>query len=166
MNRVVAAGACANTTRGCSPVPEATQPIPLVLVDVVAPNPETATKTLELVTAEFSVALENLQHQARVPDEMMVEPFVVSPPGTPVAATPSRTRSTLSILFAGVGLAVVVAVVADALLNRRRRRRTETTTADATSGTALPRNGQTNAAEPETPDPAPEDSPKETTEAR
>lgn len=122
VNRVVSAGGMSQYNARMFPVPEATQPIPLVLIDVVAPEPDTSSKTLELVTAEFSTALENLQRQAKVPPEMMVEPFVVSPPSTPTAAMPSRTRSSMSIFVAGAGLAVVVSVIADALLSRRRKR--------------------------------------------
>ena len=48
----------------------------------------------------------------------------MSPPSDPIAAMPTRTRSTATIGVAGLGLAVLVAVLTDVLLGRFRKRRT------------------------------------------
>src|SRR4029077_1558583 len=100
------------------------QPVPLVMIEETAPDPASATKTLELVTDEMSSVLEQIQKQANVPPEMAVDSFVVSPPSDPIAAMPTRTRSTATIGVAGLGLAVLVAVLTDVLLGRFRKRRT------------------------------------------
>lgn len=123
VNRVVALGGMPDYTARLFPVPPTAPPIPLVMIEDSSPDPESTTKTLELVTKEISTSLENLQKQANVPPEMMVETFVVSAPSTPIAAMPSRTRSTASIFVAGLGLTVVVTVLVDVLLGRAVRRR-------------------------------------------
>ncbi|MGB3673027.1 MAG: hypothetical protein WA988_01140, partial [Candidatus Nanopelagicales bacterium] len=64
-----------------------------------------------------------LQKQANVPDSELANSFVVSPPRVPLAGTPSRIRSTLTIFCAGAGIAVVLAVVVDLITVRIRARR-------------------------------------------
>lgn len=122
VNRVVALGGLPDYTARLFPVPANAQPIPLVMIEETAPDPAAATKTLELVSDEMSSSLESIQKQANVPPEMMVEAFVVSPPSTPVAAMPTRTRSTASIAVAGIGLSILATVLVDVLLVRRRQR--------------------------------------------
>ncbi len=92
------------------------------MIEESAPDPAAATKTLELVTNEMTAVLETIQRQAHVPADMMVESFVVSPPSEPIAAMPTRTRSTASIFVAGLGLSVLVTVLVDVLLVRLRKR--------------------------------------------
>lgn len=130
VNHVVALGGMPDYIARMFPVPANAQPVPLVMVEQTAPDPASATRTLELVSNEMSSALERIQKQANVPAEMTVNSFVVSPPSEPVAAMPTRTRSTASIAIAGTGLSILVAVLADVLLLRIRRRRG--------SGTAAP----------------------------
>jgi len=122
VDRVVAAGGLPNYTAKLFPVPAATAPIPLVMIEESASDPAAATKTLELVTNEMTATLETLQRQARVPADQMVETFVVSPPTEPIGGMPTRTRSTASIFVAGLGLSVLVTVLVDVLLVRRRKR--------------------------------------------
>jgi hypothetical protein len=122
VDRVVAAGGLANYSAKLFPVPETSPPIPLVMIEDAAPDPAEATKTLELVTNEMTASLESIQKQARVPAEMMVDSFVVSPPSPPIAAMPTRTRSTIAIFVAGLGLSVMFTVLVDVLLVRRRKR--------------------------------------------
>ncbi len=122
VNRVVALGGMPDYSARMFPVPANSQPVPLVMVEQTAPTPTAASHTLELVTNEMSSALERIQDQANVPKEMMVSAFVVSPPSEPVAAMPTRTRSTASIAVAGIGLSVLATVLVDVVLSRRARR--------------------------------------------
>jgi hypothetical protein len=96
--------------------------LPLISIDFTDVDPDAVTRTLELVIAQSDVALEALQQQARVPKDQMVKTFVVSPPSAPAAGMPARTRSTIAVFVAGLGLSVVLAVLADVLLSRRRQR--------------------------------------------
>jgi hypothetical protein len=130
VNRVVAAGGQPNFDARLFPVPATSPPIPLVMIDVAAPTAQAATKTLELAGMELRSSLENIQSEAKVPRDMTVESFVVSPPSEPVAAVPSRTRSTMSVIVGGLGLAILVSVLADVLLGRRRKRRRKVPTPD------------------------------------
>lgn len=118
VDRVVAAGGLPTYVSKMFPVPATMQQLPLIMVEVTDADPAAVTTTLDLVVAQADVTLRNLQQNARVPDDQMVEPFVVSPPGEPAVGTPSRTRSTIAIFFAGAGLAVLVTVIADLLLTR------------------------------------------------
>jgi hypothetical protein len=69
----------------------------------------------------------------------MVKAFVASPPSAPTAGMPSRTRSTVAIFIAGVGIATVVGVVIDVLLMRWKARRQKRREARAeTPGAAQP----------------------------
>lgn len=124
--RVVAAGGLPTYVSKMFPVPATMGQLPLIMIEVTDPDPAAVTRTLDLVVAQADVTLRNLQQNARVPDDQMVAPFVVSPPGDPAAATPSRTRSTVAIFVAGAGLSVLVTVLFDVVLSRlgaRRRRR-------------------------------------------
>lgn len=155
VDRVLADGGMPDFSARLFPVPETAPPIPLVMLEQTAPDPGSAIKTLELVTAEMDATLESIQQQARVPEDMMVESFVVSPPSTPIAAMPSRTRSTTMVFGAGIGLSVLVTVLLDTLLMRRRQRTASPPPADReaepvssgriTGGTASP-NGASPAA--------------------
>lgn len=122
VDQVVGAGGQPGYVARMFPV-EGTMPqLPLVMIEATEADPDAATKTLELVIAQSAETLRNLQHQARVPEDQMVAPFVVSPPSTPAAGMPARTRSTIAIFVAGFGLSVVVTVLVDMMLSRRRQR--------------------------------------------
>lgn len=129
VNRVVAAGGEANFDARLFPVPATSPPIPLVMIDVAAPTPAAATKTLELAATELRMSLEGIQTQANVSPDMMVDSFVVSPPSTPMPAMPSRTRSTMTIVAGGTALTIFVTVLFDVLAtrvgNRRRARKVQ-----------------------------------------
>jgi hypothetical protein len=123
VDRVIAGGGLPDYVSKMFPVPANTSPLPLVMIESTAPDPAAATRTLELVIAQADVTLHDLQQQARVPEDQMVAPFVVSPPSTPAAGMPARTRSTVAIFVAGAGLAVLVTVMLDVLLVRRKARK-------------------------------------------
>jgi H+/gluconate symporter-like permease len=80
-----------------------------------------------------------------VPDDQMVSMFVVAPPVPPQAGMPSRTKSVITMLVAGIGLAVLAGVLADLLLTRlsirRKSRRRRPSEAAAAPESALPPNG-------------------------
>ena len=127
LDGVVAGGGLPDYTSRLFPLPSGTQPLPMVMIEETAADPAAVTRTLELVIAQADKTLRRLQQQARVPEEEMVTPFVVSPPSVPTAGMPSRTRSTVAIFVAGAGLTVIATVFADILLSRlsaamRRRR--------------------------------------------
>jgi hypothetical protein len=131
VDRVVAGGGLPDYISKMFPVPANTSPLPIVMIESTAADPAAVTRTLELVIAQADVTLRALQQQAQVPEDQMVMPFVVSPPSTPAAGMPARTRSTIAIFVAGAGLAVLVTVVMDALLVRRKARRVRGLAEDA-----------------------------------
>ena len=122
VDQVVAAGGQPDYAARMFPVPGTMPQLPLVMIEATEADPDAVTKTLELVIAQSEETLRNLQQQARVPEDQMVAPFVVSPPSTPAAGMPARTRSTIAIFVAGFGLSVVVTVLVDVILSRRRQR--------------------------------------------
>ena len=146
VDRVAAAGGLSDYVARMFPVPATSPPMPMILVESSNGDPAAVTKTLELVLGQADGALRDIQAQAQVPTNLMVAPFVLSPPSAPAAGMPSRTRSTVAIFLAGAGLSVLMTVVADLLLNRLKsrmwqRRRTQP---EAAAGpvSALPSNGQ------------------------
>jgi hypothetical protein len=122
VDRVMASGGLSDYSVRMFPGPANMQQLPLIMIEATNADREAVSTTLELVVTEAESTLKALQQQANVPDPQMVVPFVVSPPSTPAAGTPARTRSTLAILVAGLGLSVVVTVLLDVLLSRLRRR--------------------------------------------
>jgi hypothetical protein len=123
VDQVVQAGGLRNYGAQMFPVPATTPQLPLVWVEATNADPAAVTKTLEILVQQTAVTLHSLQQQARVPDDQMVEPFVVQPPSVPAKGMPSRTRSTIAILVAGAGLAILASVLLDAFLTRRRAKR-------------------------------------------
>jgi hypothetical protein len=123
VERVVAGGGLPDYSAKIFPAPPNTPPIPLIMIEETSTNPSNVTKTLELVTAETATTLAALQQQARVPDDQMAISFSVQPPRAPAGGMPSRTRSTIAIFAAGLGLSVVVTVFADVVLSRRKRKK-------------------------------------------
>lgn len=122
IHKVVEAGGLPSYVAYLMPSPGGGQ-LPLISVDVTNADKEAVSRTLEIVIAQADETLKDLQRQARVPDDQMVTTFVVSPPSTPAAGMPSRTRSTIAVFVAGFGLSVLVTVLADVLLTRRRQRK-------------------------------------------
>jgi hypothetical protein len=122
VDQVVAAGGQPDYAARMFPVPGTMPQLPLVMIEATEADPDAVTKTLELVIAQSEETLRNLQQQARVPEDQMVAPFVVSPPSAPAAGMPARTRSTIAIFVTGFGLSVVVTVLVDVILGRRRQR--------------------------------------------
>jgi hypothetical protein len=119
---VEAGGGSPDYTARMFPVPASSPTLPLVMIEITSDKPANASKTLDLAIQQAAVTVRNLQQQAQVPDDQMVSSFVVSPPSTPGAVMPSRTRATISIFAAGAALAVVLTVLVDVLLTRRKSR--------------------------------------------
>jgi hypothetical protein len=122
VDQVVAAGGLPDYSARLFPVPPTAPPIPLVMIEETSEDPAAVRRTLELVIAAMPATLRSLQEGARVPEDQMVQEFVVSPPSDPAAAMPKRTRATVSIFLAGLGLTVLFTVLVDVLLVRRRKR--------------------------------------------
>jgi hypothetical protein len=122
VDNVVAGGGLSDYAARMFPVPASSPPMPMILIESSNGDPAAVTKTLELVLRQADGALHDIQAQAQVPTNLMVAPFVVSPPSAPSAGMPSRTRSTVAIFVAGFGLSVLMTVLADILLTRLRSR--------------------------------------------
>ncbi len=122
VDRVVAAGGLPDYDARMFPSPANMQQLPLIMIEATNADQAAVSMTIELVVAQAEVTLRTLQQQAKVPGDQMVVPFVVSPPSAPAAGMPARTRSTIAIFVAGLGLSVVVTVLVDVLLGRRRQR--------------------------------------------
>jgi hypothetical protein len=132
--QVVAAGGKADYSARMFPVAAGSPELPLIMIDATDPDPAVASKTVQLVAAQADPVLRTLQQQAGVPDDQMVKPLVAAPASPPVAAMPTRTRSTIAIFAAGVGIAILVGLVVDVLLmrwkaHRQKRRPTRVETA-------------------------------------
>lgn len=125
VDQVVAAGGRPDYDVKMFPVPPTMPELPLIMVEITAPTPVAAAKTMDLVMAQTKPMLKSLQQGANVPDDQMVTPFVVSPPSVPFPGVPSRTRSTVVVFAAGAGLSVLFGVIADLLLAHRHRRATD-----------------------------------------
>ncbi|OKH71746.1 hypothetical protein EB74_24695 [Mycobacterium sp. SWH-M5] len=125
IDKVVASGGIPDYDARMFPSPANMQQLPLVMIEATNADEQAVAITMQLVTAQAEETLRNLQQQAQVPEAQMVRPFVVSPPSAPAAGMPARTRSTIAIFVAGIGISVVVTVLLDVLLVRigRRRRR-------------------------------------------
>lgn len=131
VDAVVAGGGLPDYISRMFPTPAGVGPIPLVMIEETNSNPAAVTRTLELVVAQAAETVENLQKQARVPQDQMATPLIVMPPSAPAAAMPSRARSTVAIFVAGAGLTVIATVLADILLSRLTSRRRQQTAASA-----------------------------------
>lgn len=149
VDRVTAGGGVPDYSVRMFPGPANMQQLPLIMIEATNADQDAVSTTLELVVAEAESTLKTLQQQANVPDPQMVVPFVVSPPSTPAAGTPARTRSTLMIFVAGLGLTVVVTVLFDVVLSRRTRRNKDSHAPSAATETQVPVNATTNG-QPET----------------
>ncbi|GAB2567768.1 hypothetical protein [Nocardia heshunensis] len=123
VDKVVAGGGQPNYVARIFPTVTGSPQIPLVMLEETSTDPQATAKTLELVTAQADTTLHALQQNAQVPEDQMVSSFTVQPPSTPVAALPSRTRSTISVVGGGVGLSILVAVLLDVALARLGRKR-------------------------------------------
>jgi hypothetical protein len=123
VDQVAAAGGLPDYNAKMFPVPSTMPQLPLIMVEVTNADPAAVTKTLELVIQQAGETVRSLQKQAKVPDDQMVAPFVVSPPSTPAAGMPARTRSTIAIFVAGAGLSVLLTVVFDVFMTRFKARR-------------------------------------------
>jgi hypothetical protein len=127
VDAVVSGGGLPDYVSKMFPTPSGVGPLPLVMIEETNADPAAVTRTLELVVAQTTETVANLQQQAHVPPDQMATPLLVTPPSAPTAGMPSRTRSTVAIFVAGAGLTVLVTILADVLLGRisaalRRRR--------------------------------------------
>jgi hypothetical protein len=120
VDRVVAAGGQADYVAKMFPVTGNMPQLPIIMIEETNQNPAAVTTTLEAVTAQAGVTLRTLQQNAKVPEDQMVQPLIVTPPAAPSVGMPSRTKTTVAIFGAGVALSVVVTVLVDVLLTRRK----------------------------------------------
>lgn len=116
--RVVQGGGKPNYNTYLFPVAANTPALPLITIDTTQPDADSALKTVNLAAAQVDSVLSSVQRSAGVPEEMMVRTIPASAPKTPSAGVPSRTRSTIAVLAAGVGIAVVIAVLVDVALSQ------------------------------------------------
>jgi hypothetical protein len=112
--------------------------LPLLMIETTQPDSESAKKTVELVAGNAGPVLRQIQEQAGVPESLMVRALVASPPGAPKAGTPSRTRSAFAMLAAGLGAAVLAAVLVDTTILRRSNRRSSGASPAAHAGSQQP----------------------------
>lgn len=123
VEQVVAGGGKSDYWVRMFPVPPNSPDIPMIMIESTQPDPITTKKTVELVVAQADGVFRDIQTKAGVSEEQMVKPLVASPPTNPAPATPSRTRATMTILLAGVLIAILIAVLADVMLLRFKARR-------------------------------------------
>lgn len=109
--KVVAAGGKDNYTAKMFPTAAGAQPIPVVVIQAVEPDPASAFRTVELVTEQAGLVTKQLQQAAGVPVDQMVTSLVVSPPSQPVAGSSGRLKATLGVLLIGVAAAVLITVI-------------------------------------------------------
>ena len=121
--KVVAAGGVWNYKVSMFPGPGNAPPLPMLLIETTQPNGDTTAKTIDSRLAQSDEVLKNVQRKAGVPESELVGALVLSRPGKPVGGMPSRVRSTASIFIGGLGVSILLSVVADVLLSRRRARR-------------------------------------------
>ena len=95
------------------------------MIEASSPDPALVAQTIELVSAQGEGTLIGLQERAGVPPEVMLHTYPLGSVGEPVPAMPSRTRSTVAVFVAGVGLAVLLTVLVDIYMVRRKARRSE-----------------------------------------
>ena len=124
---VVEAGGKGNFTARMFPSPPGAvqAPLPLIMIEATEPDADSATKTVELAADQVDPILATIQGQAGVPRPQMVRAVKASTPKA-VVGIPSRNKTTILIFAGGAGLAVLVALGADALINtlgQRRERR-------------------------------------------
>jgi len=118
VDAVVAGGGLPDYGTKMFPTAAGVGPLPLVMLEETNADPAAVTRTLELVVAQATETVNDIQQQAHVPQDQMATPLVVTPPSAPSAGMPSRTRSTVAIFVAGAGLTVLVTILADVLLGR------------------------------------------------
>lgn len=123
IGQVVAAGGRSDYGAKMFPGPASAPQLPLIMIEMGSPTPESTTKTLQLAASQADPVLRAIQQESGVPDELMVRAISVSPPSQPVVATPSRTKATITIVIAGVLLAVLVTVIIDVISQRWSARR-------------------------------------------
>jgi len=122
LDRVAAEGGLPGFWAKLIQVPPSVPQPPIIMIEITTANRDAVTRTLELATKQAEQTLKALQQQARVPDDQMVQLFVVAPPTPPVGGMPSRMKSTLMILIAGAGLSIVFTVLLDVVWLRAKAR--------------------------------------------
>lgn len=124
--RVVAEGGQPNYEVKMFPVLPNSPQLPLIMVEATEPDAASAQKTVQVASQQVPAALRQVQAQAGVPDELHVRGISPAPPSPPVAASPSRTKSAVAIVFSGVLLSVLAAVIVDTVFSRRKSRKAAT----------------------------------------
>jgi hypothetical protein len=121
-NTVVADGGQDNYEAKMFPIPASGEQIPLITVEASEPDPASASKTVELAAAQAGPATQQLQQKASVPEDQMVQPVVASPLSPPEQQSKGKLKAAIATLMLGVALAVLAAVIVDAMVMRRNAR--------------------------------------------
>lgn len=95
----------------------------VVNLQVVTADAATDAKSLEAVRAGVNDVLAKLQYDAGAPEGQLYNAVSGGPVDPPLVAYPDRVRGVVAIALAGLLLAVVLSVVAQALLTGRRRKK-------------------------------------------
>jgi hypothetical protein len=122
LDRVAAEGGLPDYFAKLVQVPPSVPQPPLIMIEITSANRDGVTRTLELATKQAELTLRSLQQQAHVPDDQMVDMFIVQPPIPPVPGMPSRMKSTLMVLIAGAGLSILFTVLLDIVWLRVKSR--------------------------------------------
>ena len=133
---VVAGGGSPWYTAKMFPVPMNTPGLPLIFIETSQPDPMRATKTMELVVAQADPALRMVQERASVPPDQFVKAIIGTPPTKPQAAMPSRTKSAISIVVAGIAFSMIAALISELLLNRWKSKRNQRSSVQLRSSSA------------------------------
>ena len=104
---------------------ESPVPLPLMMVESTTPDEDLSKRTVEAAASQIDPVVRDLQRNAGVADEQMVRALIVAPTFV-IKAMPSRTKSALGIIFGGLMLAILAAVITDVFATRRRARRKST----------------------------------------
>ncbi|NDZ93641.1 hypothetical protein G3I13_24060 [Streptomyces sp. SID6673] len=157
-SKVVAGGGIAPVTAAVKPS-ESGSAQPIVEISAEGPDAYAVKQSVALTVRESNTALRDLQASAQVPPSSMATTFVVAAPSEPFGAMPARTRELIATVLAGLLVAIIAAVVVDALLGavaRRRDRRgraasrtTDGTPVDERARTLPQRSEASSAASPE-----------------
>jgi len=127
--RVVASGGKGNFTIRMFPTPASAAvqtALPLVMIEATEPDPDSATKTVELAASQVDPVLVQIQRSAGVPESQYLRAIKASSPKA-VAGIPKRNKTLAVTLMAGAAAAVSAALLVDFSANRWKGRRRERT---------------------------------------
>lgn len=123
VNQVVAAGGSTDYFVRMFPAPPGSPPLPLIMIDSTTSDPGLSVRTVNAAAAQVEPLVVQIQQEAGVPAEQIVRTLIARDASAPQAAVPSRTRSTLFTVGAGVGIAILCGVLFDVAAERLKERR-------------------------------------------